>query len=99
MAGVPGTPGLAGVEIVSVQGNVITSGLATSSATAPCPGTKKAIGGGHGIDNIGGGTFSALLTFTSAPVVNNTGWSVSVTGQSSDDWAVRAYAVCATVAP
>lgn len=97
--GMGGSPGVSALEIVSMQGNVVISGLANSSATATCPGMKKVLGGGFTIDNIGGGTLSSLVVLSNSPLGGGTGWSVTALGQFSDDWAARAWAVCALVAP
>jgi len=98
--GDPGAPGLANVEVVEMQGNVIVTPSGSSTATAPCPGSKSILGGGFGIDNIGGATFTGIQSLVSHPVTTAPqGWTATMQATANDDWAVRAYAICADTAP
>lgn len=96
--GDPGLPGLSGVEVVTAQGNVVITSTGTSTATASCPAGKKVLGGG-GTFVVIAGTVSEQRLDDSRPVTTEPqGWTVSMSGNVSDDWRADAHAVCATVA-
>jgi hypothetical protein len=101
-----GPPGLSGVEIVATRG--ATVGL-TRSATATCPPGKIALGGGVRVtDESGVVGLPGIVALTGSyprpypPTPNpGTGWTVDVRAfdpQNTEQYAVIAYAICATVA-
>ena len=68
-------------------------GTSPKTATATCPGGKKAIGGGGITVNNGSGTVSLTSTYPSSDTV----WTVSAARQSgSGNFTVQAYVVCIT---
>ena len=97
--GLQGPPGLSAVEVITANGDTVTTASGTSTATASCPGGKKVLGGGSSFVSLAGGSLSAQRIDESKPVTTEPqGWTASMTASVTDDWRVDAYAVCATVA-
>lgn len=97
--GTPGSPGLSGIEVVTQAGNAIISGYGNSTATASCPGGKKAIAGGHSYITYGPWNVYPWVVVSQPVTTDPQGWTASAEGQANDDWWVTAYAVCANAAP
>jgi hypothetical protein len=99
LQGEQGPPGLSAVEVITGNGNEVTTSPGTSTATASCPGGKKVLGGGAAFVSIAGGSINDQRIDVSRPVTTDPqGWTATMTASVTDDWRVDAYAVCATVA-
>jgi hypothetical protein len=98
-AGEPGSPGLSGIEVVTQDGNAVASGFATSTATAACPGGKKAIAGGHAYMALGPWNVYPWVVESRAVTTEPQGWTVAAQGQANEAWWVVTYAVCADATP
>jgi hypothetical protein len=97
--GEQGLPGLSGVEVVTADGNVITTSTGVSSATASCPDGKVVLGGGVAMGNLFGSINSQRVR-TSAPVTTAPqGWFGELEADVTDDWQARVYAICGNAAP
>ena len=91
--GPQGVPGLSGYE--RVEGATVTVAPNTLQvATAVCPTGKKVLGGGYIFP---GGAFSMELT-SSRPDSDDT-WAVFAQSEVSSNVTMKAFAVCAFVAP
>lgn len=97
LQGIQGPAGISGLEVVTAD-----SGFRTAAAidvTADCPEGKQVIGGGFSIRSADAGDLNVQV---SAPIASNR-WGVSVFTadfpNTFPDWAVRAIAICAYVAP
>ena len=95
LAGPQGPSGLSDIEMVHS-----TSPLASDAFVAillPCPAGKQVISGGFDVMSPGNGVIEIV---TSAPY--NFGWHVRARASANfqnDLWQLRAFALCATVAP
>ena len=84
------------MELVQGDGAAVvdlTDGEGT--ATASCPSGKTVVGGGFEIvEDVGDVT--SVTKVESRPVgTSPQGWTALVRGNSSDDWHLRAWAICA----
>jgi hypothetical protein len=94
--GAPGTPGVSGVEIVLGDGAaVVDLSDGTGTATASCPSGKVVLGGGIEIvEDVGDVT--SVTKVESYPVTTTPqGWTGLLRGNSTEDWHLRAWAICA----
>jgi hypothetical protein len=65
-----------------------------TQGTIPCPGGKKAVGGG--INDDGGGLGSNVFVLGTAPKPDGSAWVSAMQNQSGATVNVTAYAVCVT---
>ena len=84
-----GGQGLTGLERIQV--NSPFDFVATKEVLANCPVGKKVIGGGY-VHFFGGPT---VVMRTNAPTLDLSGWTVSGTNLTGEDWSVSALAICA----
>ena len=93
-AGPPGPPGVSGAQLVSQTS--ATDSSTPKNVTATCPAGKRGISGGAGIFNASGGPLALRV---STPTANVDGWTATAAeiGSYAGSWALRVYAVCATV--
>lgn len=99
--GPQGTAGVTNLEVVTVTS--VANSNTSKTVTASCPGAKRAIGGGASLAGSGGSLSQRVALFQSQPVLNGSGLPVGwvaggeETTDTSSNWTVSAYAVCATV--
>jgi hypothetical protein len=80
-----------------VAGTVSADDEAAKTVTATCTGGTKVIGGGFEFSSVNDNDVMVLSSYPSS----DTEWTVSasdMTGGGDRSYAVRAYAICATVA-
>lgn len=96
--GAPGPPGLSEYEVVT--GTSASTSVELKSILATCPSGKRALGGGAFLAATQTIAGAPVLT-ESHPTTSGTIWVVSAheTGSYAPPWSVRAYAICARVAP
>jgi hypothetical protein len=98
--GPAGPPGTAGRQVVTAQSTNDSSKLKEAYAT--CPNGKLPIGGGaRAVFWTSSGEFllTELAVADSTPTHNGWGARAHEVVATSQPWIVRAYAICATVAP
>jgi len=81
-----------------VTGTISADDEAAKTVTATCTGGTKVIGGGFELSSVSDTNVLVLASFPSSDTV----WTVSgsdMTGGGDRSYAIRAYAICATVAP
>ena len=97
--GAAGPAGLSGLEVVSDQAAITQTGVVTTTVVANCPSGKHVIGGGGEFVPVVG-TVSLWEVRESKPITSDPqGWQYKVLADVNDDYAVRAWAICANVAP
>jgi hypothetical protein len=64
---------------------------------APCPSTKRVVGGGYLGTMNSGNSSSVLVVISSGPNATNTAWQVAARRAESGSYTVTAYALCADV--
>jgi hypothetical protein len=94
-AGPAGPPGVSGLVLVSADTAADSS--SPKAAQAPCPTGKKALGGGTELTANAAG--SPVAVQDSHPLTSGAGWYASAgeTAAFSPSWALRVWAVCASV--
>ncbi len=93
--GPAGAPGVSGLVLASMDTSVDSS--SPKSAQANCPDGKKILGGGAELTT---NTAAApVVVHDSRPVPTGSGWYASAgeTASFASSWALRVWAVCATV--
>ncbi len=92
-AGAPGAPGVSGLQIVT--DTTATDSSSLKSVTASCPAGKRTVGGGAALLTNSG----PLAIRQSLPTSTASGWTATAGEMSAygGGWALRAYALCATV--
>jgi hypothetical protein len=101
LAGPPGDPGPAGAPGVSglvLQAQETTvDGSNPKTAKAVCPSGKKVLGGGAALTTNTAG--APVVIQDSYPLDDGSGWfaAASRTGTFTQSWALKTWAVCATV--
>ncbi len=92
-AGAAGAPGVSGLQVVA--DTTATDSSSPKSVTASCPAGKRAVGGGGALLTNSG----PLAIRQSVPTANDNGWTATAaeTAAYGGGWALRAYALCATV--
>jgi hypothetical protein len=95
VAGPQGPPGASGLVLVSAD--TAADGSTPKATRAVCPTGKKILGGGTELTANAGG--APLAVQDSHPLTDGTGWYASAArvGTFSQSWALRVWAVCATV--
>ena len=86
--GAAGAPGISGYQRIEASGGVLNVGE-QGSATASCPGGKKALGGGVSSD--------AYLGIVESQAVTDTQWRVTARNLGPSASGFSAFAVCANV--
>ena len=100
LQGIQGLAGISGLEVVNADSDFQTTNVIDISVR--CPAGKQVIGGGFSIVSAVAGDLNVRVSAPFA-VNDSNGWGVSViTGDYPNtfpDWAVRAIAICAYIAP
>jgi len=93
--GVPGAPGISGLQRVDAVSGSSSAGSKTVSVN--CPSGKRVVGGGARVTGSGANRVSITENFPDSDGVKWNARAAEVVGTSAT-WELQAYALCATVA-